>query len=418
MTYTVKDIRAMIDDLASAPLHVAVQAEAIARPLADRAAAIKAKASATGRDLLASEQRELERLTNSTAEELVPIWEREVRAQEAAVLRSAAERTYGSTHNAARSFGEQFRNAVDEVRDGKAQAFVDFPGVRNTLSESGTAGAGVPVEIKSPVSTLAAESIVMGLPGIRRDSMTSDRARYPRIGAATTGPTAEGEALTDANTVTDHVEVVAQKFSTYEELTSELVEDYSASALAVFGDNLLKRLALRVDLGFLEGDGAQDLLGIRQVSGTNSTSVAGKPTNFQKFRDAEYELLLDNGNPVVWVMHPRSWSTLAAIKTGIASDETTLLEPDPQQGPRTLLGHPVRFSTQITLVEGATSVGSWAALLDTSQLVVLERRPARLEVSREFKFDEDIVAVRATWRGGLAVLNPQAISLATDIRTA
>jgi HK97 family phage major capsid protein len=79
-----------------------------------------------------------------------------------------------------------------------------------------------------------------------------------------------------------------------------------------------------------------------------------------------------------------------------------------------LLGYPVAFSTQITLTEGTN--GSWAALLDTSQLLVAERRPARLEVSREFKFDQDLVSVRATWRGALVALNPEAISLLTDIR--
>jgi HK97 family phage major capsid protein len=55
-------------------------------------------------------------------------------------------------------------------------------------------------------------------------------------------------------------------------------------------------------------------------------------------------------------------------------------------------------------------------LLDTSQIVVCERRPARLEISREFAFDTDRIAVRCTWRGGLAVLNPEAVSLLTDIR--
>ena len=112
---------------------------------------------------------------------------------------------------------------------------------------------------------------------------------------------------------------------------------------------------------------------------------------------------------------PEALSMLvSAIKTGIASDETTLLEPDPQQGPRTLLGFPVAFSSQITLTEG--TAGSWAALLDTSQLMVCERRPARLEVSRDYRFSEDLVSIKATWRGALAALNPEAISLLTDVR--
>lgn len=338
----------------------------------------------------------------------------EKRAAECAELYMRDAHLFGnSAATSTNRFGGQLRDAIGEVMDGKATAFVDVP--RNVLTEAGSAGDGVPTELKAPVSTLAASSVVMSLPGIRVESVTSDRARYPRLGAATVDGVAEGATLTAANTQTDSVTVVAQKYGVLETLTSELLEDYSSDALAAFGGNLMRRLALRVDAGLLEGDGASDVVGIRNVVGANATSVAATPANFAKFRTAELELLTDDGVPVVWVMHPRTWATLAGIKTGIASDETTLLESNPQQGPRSLLGHPVRFSTQLTLTEGA-GAGSWAALLDTSQMVVLERRPARLEVSRDFKFDEDVIAIRATWRGGLAVLNAEAVSLLTDIR--
>lgn len=350
--------------------------------------------------------------------EIVAAKENARRESETAELRMASGLFADSNGTGSTRFGDEIRNAIDEVRDGRASAYVDFPTVRNTLTEAGSAGDGVPIEIKSPVMTLAANSVVMSLPGIMRQPMESDRAVYPRIGNTTVAGAAEGATLTEGNTDTDSVTVRAQKFGVIEHLTTELVEDYSSAALQVFGQNLLKRLALRVDLGLLEGTGANDIVGIRYVPGANATSVAAVPADFSKFRTAEYELRLDDADPRVWVQHPRTWNTLAGIKTGISSDETTLLEPNPQQGPRTLLGFPVEFSTQITLTEGATNVGSWAALLDTSQLVICERRPARLEFSRDFKFDEDKISARATWRGALAALNPEAISLLTDIRAA
>jgi HK97 family phage major capsid protein len=109
-------------------------------------------------------------------------------------------------------------------------------------------------------------------------------------------------------------------------------------------------------------------------------------------------------------MHPRSWNTLSKIKTGIASDQRTILEPDPEIHADTLLGYPVAQSTQITLTEGATNVGSWAAILDPAQLIIGERRAPRFEVSRDFKFDPDVIAVRVTARYGFAALNPEGIS--------
>jgi len=189
--------------------------------------------------------------------------------------------------------------------------------------------------------------------------------------------------------------------------------------LQAFGSNLLRNLAAAVDNALLEGLGGTDALGIRNIPGVGSTSQAGLPTDYSKFRDAEYTARNSNAKPVVWVMHPRTWNVLAKIVTGIASDRTTLVAPDPREATgSSLFGYPVRMTSQITLTEGATSIGSWAGLLDTSQILVTERRPPALEVSRDFAFDTDRIAIRATWRGGLAVLNREAVSLVTDVRAA
>lgn len=335
------------------------------------------------------------------------------RQNEAQALRLASG--LYADRSARSDLGDRLAAAIDEVRDGRALATVEVDQTR-ALYDANAGGYGVPSPLGAPVSNMKARSIVMGLPGITTVPMSSDRMRWPRFGTATAAATAEGSTLTAANTDLDAVDLLAAKYGTLETISTELSEDFSADALAAIGENLLRQLAIRVDLGLLEGLGASDAVGIRNVVGANSTSLAGTPTNFATFRTAEYELRLDNGNPVVWVMHPRTWTRLQAVKTGIASDETTLLQPDPQQGPRTLLGYPVAFSSQITLVEGATTAGSWAALIDTSQLVIGERRPATLEVSRDYGFANDTIGIRATWRGGLAALNPEAISLVTDIR--
>jgi len=367
-----------------------------------------------GRSRLASEQRDLNRAQDDVALCAETMRLCTQRDKDAAVLRAGLEDILypNQSRMTGNRFGDEIRQAIDDVQNGRAQAFVDAPEVR-ALTEAGLAGFGVQNHLMQPVSTLRAKSVVMGLPGLRTVSMDSDRARFPRIGGATVGVTAEGVSLTAAATVNSVVDVLAMKAGTLETISSELVEDYSADALAIFGENLLNQLALKVDLGLLEGNGAGDFLGIRNTAGVNSTSVAATAT-LAKFRTADYELRNDNGVGAVWVMHPRTWNTLAGIVTGITSDLTTLLEPNPQLGPTALLGLPVAFSSQITLTEG--TLGSWAAVLDTSQLLVCERRPARLEFSKDAFFSSDSIACRATWRGNLAVLNPESISILTDVR--
>lgn len=389
---------------------------------AHRVIAGRIMAYRAGGELKADEARQLQRSLEAVelidkiteADHRVEYNTREARVAEAAALRVQHLSQFGAATDSRASLGAAIMDAIAEVRDGRSVSYVDLE--NRALSEGGSGGYGVNTQMGAAVTNMKARSIVMSLPGVQTLPMTSDRMRWPRFGTATVGAVGEAATLTAAATDLDAVDVVAQKYGTYELLSTELEEDFSTNALAAIGENLLKQLALKVDLGLLEGTGAADVVGIRNVVGANSTSLAGTPANFVKFRDAEYELRLDNGEPTVWVMHPRTWSRLAAIKTGLASDETTLLQPDPQQGPRTLLGYPVAFSSQLTLTEGATTAGSWAALLDTSQLIVCERRPARIEVSRDYKFENDQIAIRATWRGGLAALNPEAISLVTDIR--
>lgn len=317
-------------------------------------------------------------------------------------------------NGATRLLGDRLAQAVAAVRDGSvATATVET----RSLTEAGAAGALVPFTVGSPELTMRAASVVLQIPGVRTIRMQSDRLRLPRVAGVSVASVAEATALGSTDADVDAVDLIAMKFGHLQKLSSELVEDAPADALGLFGDNLIESVARKLDAQFLEGTGAgTDLVGIRNVSGANSTSVAGTPSTFDKFADAVYELRADNGRPSAWVLHPRTWNTLSKIKTGVASSVETILEPSPQNAAETLYGLPVFQSSQLTLTEGATSVGSWAAVVDGTQLVIGERRPAVLEVSRDLYFDQDVIAVRCTARYAFAAINPEAISLATDIR--
>ncbi len=392
-----------------------------------------AMAEAEGRSMKASEQREFDKQlgTMNLIEARAKVVNaqddryddeqraiREGRERRSAELRMANPRAFGesSSHHGP-EIGRQIAEGVDNVLAGRgATATVDLE-IRNTATEGGDFGQGVPIEFGPVERTLRARSVVMGLPGIRMVPMTSDKLRFPRIGDATGEGVAENTTLTPTDADLDAITLTAKKYFVYSELSTELEEDFSADALDVIGQNMLNGLALKVDADLLDGDGAGGVVGIRNWPGVSTTSVAAVPTSFAKLKEVEYELDAANADlgSAAWLMHPRSWYTLGLIKTGIASDETTLLNPNPQTAARTLLGYSVRTSSQITLTEGG-GAGSWVGLIDGSQLVVGVRRAPVLEISRDVGFDRDVIALRATCRYGFAVINPGAVSIATDVR--
>ena len=376
-------------------------------------------AATRGKARLADEQRSIDRLMGET--EAIADFLRAFDAKEAehaAIARPFYELIHnGGNQRSGEAFGAEIANAIAEVRDGRTTAFVDVPDIR-ALSTTNTGGYGVVTDVANPISALAAQSIVFQIPGINKiTATTGDRMRFPRWNAATVGGVAEGASLTAANSTMNAVDVIFQKYSSYETLSTELEEDSNFPALQALGARLVKDLAVAVDSGLLQGTGAASTVGLFSQAGVSTTSMAALPTDFDKLLEVVYQMEQNDGNPSAWLLSPRSWRILQQIKTGLTSDKTTLLSPDTQSAARTLLGLPVLQSSSISDLTGATSVGSTVALVDGTQLAVVTRREPRLEISRDVNFSTDQIAVRCTTRVGLAVYDAAGgVSLLTDLR--
>lgn len=326
-------------------------------------------------------------------------------------------------------FGRALMDGLEEVITGRsAAAYIDPATAMRTdreqraILETAAPGVMVPMQLNGAVFTLRASSIVLGLPGIHILPMESDRMRFPRIAGVDAAGNdlaysgiQEVTSITESTPDVDAVDLVAAKFGVYHTLSTEFVEDATGDALALFAQNMMIQLGLKVDYAMLQGGGT-DLVGIRNTIGISTTSVAGLPADFDKLTDTVYAAEAANAHPAVWIMHPRSWAVLSKIKTGLSGDKTTLLEPDPEITANTLLGLQVRKSTQISLTEGAATAGSWVAAVDSSQLVVGVRRAPLFEISRDAAFQSDAIAIKVTARYAFGVLNPAGISIATDVR--
>lgn len=371
-----------------------------------------------GKARLADEQRTVDKLMNET--EAIGAFLSAFHAREAQGIALRApiyDAIYGGGESRTDTFGAAIANAIAEVRDGRTTAFVDVPNQR-ALSTTNSGGYGIVTDLANPISALAASSIVYQIPGINQiTATTGDRMRFPRWNAATVGGVAEGASLTAANTTLNAVDVIFTKYSSYETLSTELEEDSNFPALQALGARLIKDLAVAVDSGLLQGTGAASTVGLFNQAGVSTTSMAALPADFDKLLEVIYQMEQNDGNPSAWLLSPRSWRILQQIKTGLASDKTTLLSPDSQSAARTLLGLPVLQSSSISDTTGATSVGSTVALVDGTQLAVVTRREPRLEISRDVNFSTDQIAVRCTTRVGLAVYDAAGgVSLLTDLR--
>ena len=341
-----------------------------------------------------------------------------------AAQRQAQERQYGNmfagndtqTRGNTNPTGQALADAIAQVRSND-RPIVEVPLERSIGEGSIGGGAGVPIQMLPFAQTLRAKSVVLGIPGLRTVDMTSDQARFPRIGGNTAVGGAEAATIATNDASLALVTLNAVKFTVMTYLSRELEEDLSADALQVFGDNQIEALARQLDYQFLEGTGAgPGLTGIRNMPGISNTSLAAAPSDFDKLSDVLYAARNANARPTTWVMAERSWTALSKIKTGLASDKTTLLQPSPQQAGQTLLGLPVALSTQITLVEGGATSGSWIAAVDGTQLLVGVRQTARTDVSRDFKFDTDQIALRSTCRYAFSALNQEALAILSDVR--
>ena len=380
-----------------------------------------------GRDRSAYEQNQLDEGMRLVENTTAAYRAADLRISEAAALRMAQERQFGpmtSTPSSTRNsndFGEQLHAAIGEVRDGRSVAYVDFPEHR-AIAESGTGGYLVNNAMGSPVMALAAKSVVMSLPGVRHLTATSgDRLRLPRFNALNVTGIAEAATLPSAASDLDAIDIGYTKFATYELISNEAYSDASYDALSLLGERMLMDLAARVDLGLIQGNGANDIVGLFNQPGISTTSVAGVPT-IAKAQEAEYQLLANDGNPTAWLMSSRSWvgaSGFRRILVGLASSVQPVLQLDPSQGVSTMSGFPVYTTSAISNTTGATSVGSTVGLVDASQIIIVTRQAPRIEISRDVAFASDSVAIRAVTRVGLALTDSAgAVSTLTDCRTA
>lgn len=172
------------------------------------------------------------------------------------------------------------------------------------------------------------------------------------------------------------------------ELSNEVIDDSEPSIVNVLNGHLATVLGLKLDRAIFEGTGTGDEpLGLANVAGIQTGPA---PSTYDAFIEAVGMLQAVNApGPYVAVGPPSVFTELALLKNGTLAEQL----PAPAQMPT------VYASTQVASVY----------VYSASQVVLVRRQDATIELDRSRLFNQDMSELRGKLRADVLAPNPQAI---------
>lgn len=294
---------------------------------------------------------------------------------------------------------------------------------RGLLGGSGSGSYIVPEMFMQGVwDRLAAESVGLrsGFRNLTIGENEGDRMHIPVLSSdAASAWTSESTAITPTDPTVNELIAIPRKLAALVQVSNELLRDSSPSALEVLWANVIRSLALKLDLGFYEGTGsAPEIRGLKNVVGIQTVSMGTNGaafTNLDPFADAIGLLAQANAEAGAIVMHPRSWQALSKVKEIAGSTKPVLQESagaGTQGISRSVYGVPVYLSSQLSTTETQGTSGavcSSAYVYQPDQVLAVGRYKFEVEVDRSRLFNSDQAEVRAITRWDVAVPNPTAV---------
>ena len=371
---------------------------------ADRAATITAKAETEGRDLLASELREVRR--HSTAAQSLGM---AIRKAEAEALNAAQ----------ARALPASATYASGVVSDGTwLPSFRTWQSWQSEARAVGSSGNDFVPSVNASIywDHLRARNVVLSAGPTVLDTVNYSLI-VPRVAeSATVGPVSENDEIIGTDPVIDGIVLTPRKFAALTRASNESLDDSTPQLRTVIADDLVRTMAGYLDAQMLFGSGDNgELTGLANVDGITTEAVDAAPT-LDDFAGAIAALVAANGDVsrAAFFIAPRTWATLRTAKT--LQDEYLLSAGDPTQATRpSIFGVPVFVSSHVPVDQGEGEDESTAILADMSQVLIARRKDVEiiLDSSRFFEYDQ--TAIRVVSRVDMAVGNPEAVVTLTGL---
>lgn len=254
------------------------------------------------------------------------------------------------------TFGSWLRNTIIGWKG-------DDRAIRGDVS---TSGITIPAPLAPEVIDRVRAAMVLSRAGVRTVPMDYKTLTMARItGDPTVAWHAENAALAESDPTFDAVTLTSKTVVALVKFSLELAQD-SANFEEACTRSLTSALALAIDQAGLTGPGsATEPGGVSGFANRRTVTAIGAPANYDFLLDG-VGALINGDEPLdeigATILHPRLWTDLAKLKTGLAGDQTTLRRP-PAIEQMPLL---VTSSCPVTVGPPDTTtafVGDWSELM-------------------------------------------------------
>lgn len=309
--------------------------------------------------------------------------------------------------------GGNIYNARQAAKDAYGD---EHPVTKALVTSTGSAGGFmVPPDVMNEVIPLLRAQAVVRAAGPRNIPMPRGTMTLPgQASAATASYGKESKSISKSQQSLNQIVATYKKLTALVPVSNDMMRYADPAIDAFVRDDLVRVMALREDLAFIQGDGTQDtprgFLSFANAYGTtvgvfsasaNSTAAAGgnwvTSTSAYTLATVASELggainKLDTANVPenkrVWFMHPRSYNYLFNVQNSLGvyvyRDELT-------KG--TLLGYPFRKTTQIPVdiwnADGSEKDCSFVYLVEMTEALLLDSMQLELAVSKEGTYTDE-----------------------------
>ncbi|WP_094295464.1 phage major capsid protein [Mycobacterium neumannii] len=212
--------------------------------------------------------------------------------------------------------------------------------------------------------------------------------------------------LTDP-TVTEEV-VTPLKVAALVKVSSELAEDSSPEATEVVRASLARSVARKIDAAFFGNTVTNGPSGLLSLNDTQTVSAGSTLTNLDWAIAAKTALRKVGSTATSFVANADTVASIESLKTEANSNQPLLASTvgDATRAPgETVLGVPL-----VAVADGTSVADGLIWALDKAKVFVVLRRDVTLDVSSDYFFNSDSLAVRVTCRVGFGFPHHQAIA--------